>query len=263
MVYIDRQRAQAMESFKAQVLQEKLQPYCSFIEQHHWSERLLTQCYHEHFYQQYYRLAKQERQQNFWQQWQKLAVDLPLAAGIFAIQTSLLEGLVLDPPQMVYQRLHNHWDEVAQHHSSRHPFFEPFISTVLSYYQEDESRWTEDLKSGMHRLQQDVARKLITVRNSIYCHALRPKKSTWKERYRLWQTLLMSDPREAAHLANLSDAEFRQCDYWQVLTRTLQQNRRRQDGRAHWDIPLSPPAWRGTEILFPQRLIPLSSKGLS
>jgi len=66
MVYIDHQRAQAMESFKAQVLEKGLQPYCSFIEQNHWSEQLLTQCYHEHFYQQYYRLPKQERQQNFW-----------------------------------------------------------------------------------------------------------------------------------------------------------------------------------------------------
>ena len=41
MVYIDHQRSQAMASFKAQVIETGLQPHCSFIEQHHWSERLL------------------------------------------------------------------------------------------------------------------------------------------------------------------------------------------------------------------------------
>ena len=103
---------------------------------------------------------------------------------------------------------------------------------------------------------------MITVRNGIYFHALRPKKSTWKERYRLWQTLLMYDEREIDHLASLPDDEFRQCDYWQVFTWALKKNRRLQgrpgDGSGHVDIPLSPPEFRGQEILFPQLVTLLS-----
>lgn len=256
MVYIDRKRAKALDAFKAQVLEKYLQPYCSFIEQHHWSEQLLVQCYHDYYYQDYFRLPKQERRQNFWYQWQKLALGDPLAAGIFAMRMAWMEGMAIDPPHKTYQALQERWDEVAQHPSSRHPFFEPFIGAVLGYYQQDETQWTDDLKSGIGRLQQSVARKLTAVRNGLYLHALHPKQGAWKERYRLWQTLLMYDHREVEHLSGLPEDEYRQCDYWQVFTKGLKQNHRYQgdplgdlDLR---DMPLCPPPFRGQEILFPQ-----------
>jgi len=188
-------------------------------------------------------------------------MDHPLTAGIFAIQVSLLEGIALDPPRMIYKRLQDQLDEWVQQGSSRHPFFEPFIGAVLNYYQEDESQWTEDLKTGIRGLQKGIAHKLITVRNGIYFHALCPKKSTWKERYRLWQTLLMYDEREIDHLASLPDHEFRQSDYWQVFTWAQKHNRRLQG--SPMDIPLTPPEYRGQEILFPQLLTQSSPKGFN
>ena len=69
MVYIDSVRAKTIQEFKDQVIDEKIEPYRSFIEQRHWSESLLIQCYHDHYYQKYYWASKQERQKNFWQKW--------------------------------------------------------------------------------------------------------------------------------------------------------------------------------------------------
>ncbi|MEB3189710.1 MAG: hypothetical protein VKL42_05125 [Snowella sp.] len=85
MAYIDSQRAKAIEDFKVNIIQNKLEPYHSFIEKYPSSEQLLIQCYHDHYYQQYYTIDKQQRQQNFWQQWQKLKLKDSLLTGLYTL----------------------------------------------------------------------------------------------------------------------------------------------------------------------------------
>ena len=109
MVYIDSVRAKTIQAFKDQVIDEKIEPYRSFIEQRHWSESLLIQCYHDHCYQKYYWISKQERQQNYWQKWQILKPQDPLQAGLYALRTALMEGMVIESPQSLYRKLQTHW----------------------------------------------------------------------------------------------------------------------------------------------------------
>jgi len=253
MVYIDSLRAKAIQDFKVQVIKDKLEPYCSFIEQRHWSEQLLIQCYHEYSYQEYYSLSKQQRQQNFWQQWQKLKPKAPFLAGIYSIRTALMEGIIIDPPQTLFPKLQKQW---GKSETEQQKFFEPFIGGLLSYYQADESQWTEDLKTGMQRIQQHIAGKLTASRNWLYHHSRHPHKRTGKERYRLWQTVLLCDQQEANHLVNLSEEQYRQSDYWQVFTQGLKSQTRPHchhcDGVGSLTVQPHPPEYRGLEILLPQ-----------
>jgi hypothetical protein len=253
MVYIDSHRAKAIQDFKAQVIQDKLQPYCSFIEQRHWSERLLIQCYHDNYYQQYYSVSKQQRQQDFWQQWQKLKPNDPFLAGLYAIRTAQIEGVFIDPPETLYPKLQK---QSGKTEAEQAKFFGPLIGGLLNYYQEDESQWTDDLKMGVQRIQQHITCKLTASRNWLYHHSRRLQKRTNKERYRLWQLILICDQREADHLARLSEEEYRQTDYWQVLTQGLKSKTplhcRHCDGVGPLQIQPLPPEYRGLEILLPK-----------
>jgi len=259
MVYIDSLRAKAIQDFFVQVMDEKLEPYRSFIEKRHWSETLLVQCYHDHYYQQYYWASKQERQQNFWQKWQILKPQDPLQAGLYAIRTALMEGMVIESSQTLYQKLQKHWGQTENQGTVRHPFFDPYVGVVLSYYGQNEDQFPDVLKQDIIKTQQAIARKLSATRNLIYHHATHPQRGTWQEKYRLWQQLLMYDQREAEHLASLDPEEFQYTDYWQTLSKGLKKKNHYQCSQCDWIGPLhvehQRPEYIGQEIILPQSVV--------
>jgi len=178
MVYIDSLRAKAIQDFFIQVMDEKIEPYRFFIEQRHWSETLLVQCYHDHYYQQYYWASKQERKQTFWQKWQIFTPHDPLQAGLYAIRTALMEGMVIESSQTLYQKLQKHWGQIEDQGTIRHPFFDPYVGVVLCYYQQNEDQFPDVLKQDIIKTQQAIARKLSATRNLIYHHAIHPRRGT-------------------------------------------------------------------------------------
>jgi hypothetical protein len=259
MVYIDSVRAKTIQAFKDQVIDEKIEPYRSFIEQRHWSESLLIQCYHDHYYQKYYWASKQERQKNFWQKWQILKPKDPLQAGLYALRTALMEGMVIESAQSLYRKLQTHWRKLEHQGKVDRSFFDPYIGVVLSYYQHNEDQFPDILKEDIEKTQQAIARKLSATRNLIYHHACHPQQGGWREQYRLWQQLLMYDQREADHLASLDPEEFRHTQYWQTVSHALKQKNYYQCSQCDWIGPLyvehCRPEYRGQEILPPQSLV--------
>jgi hypothetical protein len=258
MVYIDSVRTQKIEAFIVQVMTEEIEPYRSFLQQKPWSNSLLIQCYHDHYYQAYYWKSKQERQQNFWQQWQRLMPQDPLQAGLFALRTALLEGIVIESPQGIYQKLQSHWQKLGHQGKVHRSLLDPYIGMVLSYYQQQEDQFPARLQEDIVKTQQAIARKLAATRNLIYHHACHSQPGGWREQYRLWQQLLMYDQREVDHLASLDPEEFRHTQYWQTVSKGLKQKHHYQCSQCDWIGPLyvehCHPEYRGQEILLPQSL---------
>ncbi len=145
---------------------------------------------------------------------------------------------------------------IAGRYTYGRTLFEPFMTAFICYCGQSEHDWPTDLKRLQTNLQQGIARKLTAVRNQLYFHAQQATPGNWKERYRLWHTLLMYDYGEANHLASLSDKEYLQSDYWQVFTHGLKQSCHSQ-GNPLDDLelqarPLCPRPLRGQEIILPQ-----------
>ena len=259
MVYIDSVRAKKIEEFVVQVMAEKIEPYHFFLQQKPWSESLLIQCYHDHYYQKYYWASKQERQQNFWKKWQILKPQDPLQAGLYALRTALIEGMVIESPQSLYQKLQTHWQKLGTQGKVHRSFFDPYVGVVLSYYQQNEDKFPDRLKEDIEKTQQAIARKLSATRNLLYHHACHPKEGAWQEQYRLWQQLLIYDQREADHLASLDPEEFRHTQYWKTVSHALKKKNHYQCSQCDWIGPLyvehCHSEYRGQEILLPQSLI--------